>query len=50
MAGMTELRIVHDIFRRRTTSDDDQVLVIAAGVYNHRCALRDAARLAQAVA
>jgi len=48
MAGMKELRIVHDIFRGRTAGDDDQVLVIAAGLYNYRCALRDQARQAQA--
>ena len=47
MAGMKELRIVHDIFRGRTAGDDDQVMVIAAGLYNYRCALRDQVRLAQ---
>jgi hypothetical protein len=44
MAGMKELRIVHDIFRGRTVGDDEQVMVIAAGLYNYRCALRDQAR------
>lgn len=50
MAGMKELRIVHDIFRGRTGGDEDQVMVIAAGLYNYRCALRDQARQARQAA
>jgi hypothetical protein len=50
IAGIKELRIVHDIFRGRTVGDADQVMVIAAGLYNYRCALRDQARQAQQVA
>ena len=50
MAGMKELRIVHDIFRGRTAGDTDQVMVIAAGLYNYRCALRDQAREANRAA
>ena len=50
MAGMKELRIVYDIFRGRTAGDADPVMVIAAGLYNYRCALRDQAREAQKLA